>query len=199
MFKNTKLIGLFSLTAHLFSLGIAAPALSESQEYPSQVATDSYSRATWELESCTKKQNDVVSCVFLLTSDQDANNTIYTGNGTKLVDNEGNEYYVRKVQVLKGVVGPNTSLSLNMVVGSKYKATVDFSDIPASVLYATSLQITTYGSLVEFRRVPFINFDGSIPNVPRPARSRPKQDQSTPATNNIFTIPRICLPFIGCR
>ncbi|MCP2728251.1 hypothetical protein NJ959_07155 [Symplocastrum sp. BBK-W-15] len=53
MLKKTKLIGLLSLTACLFSAGIVAPALSQSQEYPTQVETSS--SVTWELKSCEKK------------------------------------------------------------------------------------------------------------------------------------------------
>lgn len=198
--KSTKLIELLSLTLCFCSTGIVKLAFAEPQEYPTQVSTDG--STTWELKSCARKPNNVISCILSLSSSEDRGYNIYTNNGTKLVDIEGYEYYVNKAQVLKGVVGHDAQLSFNMVRGSQYKATIDFSDVPTSVLYATSLRVgTNYFSdrgSVNFRNVPFINPDGSIPTVPRSSNRPVNPQQQTPATNPPSIIPRICLPFIRC-
>lgn len=199
MFKNTKLIGLFSLTACVFSAGIIAPVLSQSQEYPTQVATDG--SVTWELKSCAKKQNNVVSCIVSISTSQDGLYGIFVQNSTKLVDVEGNEYYPIKAQLLKRVAGAGSLLDFNMAKDSQYKVTIDFGDVPTSVLYGTLLQIAanhTISGGAKFRNVPIINPDGSIPAVPRSNRL-PNNNQ--PAnTNNPVSIPkpRVCLPIVGC-
>jgi hypothetical protein len=199
MIKTTKLIGLFSLTTCLFSAGIVAPASSQSQEYPTQVATDWF--VTWELESCARKTT-VISCTFSLSPSYDNGYTVYSDNSTKLVDSAGNEYYASKIQSGTKVVGANSQVNLNMVMGSHYKTTVDFNDVPNSVSYVTLLQISTSktGStgLAKFRNVPFINPDGSIPTVPRSINRSVNPQQQTPATNSPSIIPRVCLPLVGC-
>ena len=201
MRETTKLIGLFSLV-FFCSTNIVRPAFGEPQEYPSQVSTDG--SVTWELKSCARKQNNIVSCIVSVSRSEDGGYGIFVQNSTKLVDPEGNEYYPVKAQILKRVAGAGSLLSFDMAKGSQYKVTIDFSEVPTSVPYATLLQIAANGTITggaKFRNLPLINFDGSISEVPLSVRSRPTQDQSTPATNNnpIITIPRICLPLIGCR
>ncbi len=198
MYKNTKLIGLFGLTACVFSAGIVAPALSQSQEYPTQVATDWF--VTFELQSCTKKPNNIVSCTFSLIPSQDGGYAVYSSKSTKLVDSAGNEYYPSKIQSGTKVVGADSQVNFNMAMGSRYKTTIDFSDVPTSVPYATLLQIQTPNTgatgVAKFRNVPFINLDGSINEVPR--LSRPPVNNQPANTNNPTPGRRICLPIVGC-
>jgi len=197
MFKNTKLVGFFSLTACVFSVGIVAPVLSQSQEYPTQVSTDA--SVTWELKSCAKKPNNVVSCIVSVSRSEDGPYGIFVQNSTKLVDAEGNEYYPIKAQILKRVVGAGSLLDLNMAKDSQYKVTIDFGDVPISVPYATLLQIAanhTISGGAKFRNVPFINLDGSIPAVPR--SNRPPVNNQPVNTNNPTPRRKTCLPFVGC-
>jgi len=193
-----KQLGLFSSTLLFCSTGIVKTGLAEPHEYPSQIATDA--SVTWELKSCEKKQNLVVSCILYFTSSNDGGYYVSWSNGIKLVDGEGNEYYPSKLQIQKKVVGPNTPLYLNLAKDARYKTTIDFRDVPASTPYATLLEIgTSYGG-AKFRGVPFVNLDGSINEVPRSNRPPVNSGQSTPATNNSTApiIPRICLPLVGC-
>jgi len=197
MFKNTKLIGLLSLTTCFFSAGIVAPVLSQSQEYPSQVSTDG--SVTWELKSCAKKQNTIVSCIVSISTSQDGPYDISVQNSTKLVDVEGNEYYPIKAQILKRVAGAGSILEFNMAKDSQYKVTIDFGDVPTSVPYATLLQILVHHSNrggVKFRNVPIINLDGSIPAVPR--SERPPVNSQPANTNNPNSRRKVCLPVVGC-
>lgn len=194
MREVARVIGLFSLTLSFCSQAI--PVFAEVQEYPSQVATDG--SVTWELKSCSRKQNNVVSCILLLTKSEDGSYGIFSNNNTKLVDAEGNEYYPIKIQNLKKVVGSDALLQLNMAKDAQYKVTIDFGNVPPSVLYATLLQASANGTITgggKFRNLPFVNLDGSIPTVPIRRKSSANQQPSSP-TNS--PTPTICLPIVGC-
>lgn len=235
MFRLLKLIGLLSLSTSFFSVGIIAPALSQSQntptqetthnsrteskEYPTQIATDA--AVTWELESCTRKINHIVSCKFSFNSSGegpyrgDRGNGIYyisSNQNTKLVDSEGNEYYVSKATMKNKVIGTKSVFNLNMYTNVKYQVTFDFNGVPDLVPYGMLLEIGVgapgrdsgdYGSSVKYENVPFINLDGSISEVPISARHNKKpnhQDSNeNQNTNPIINIPKICLPLIGCH
>lgn len=230
MFKIPKIIGLLTLTTSFFAVGIIAPALSQSQkiptqetteskEYPTQIATDA--AVTWELESCTRKINHIVSCKFSFSSsgegpyNGDRGNGIYyisSNENTKLVDSEGNEYSVSKATMKNKVIGTKSAFNLNMYTNVKYQVTFNFSGIPDSVLYGMLLEIRVgapgrdsgdYGSSVKYENVPFINLDGSISEVPISARHKKKPNQQdshqNENTNPTINIPKICLPLIGCH
>ncbi len=198
MLKKTKLIGLFSLTACLVSAGIVAPALSQSQEYPTQIQTDS--SVTWELKSCAKKTNNVVSCNFSMSSSQDLQYTLGVLGVTglnKIVDPDGNEYSASKTQVGKRIAGSGIQLTFQMAKNANYATTIDYAEVPVSVSQIILLEIGTGPRSVKFRNVPIINPDGSftvIPNLPNSDNS-PGQPQSPNNSNNRG---RLCLPIIGC-
>ncbi|MEH1767534.1 MAG: hypothetical protein V7L27_26670 [Nostoc sp.] len=226
MFRLLKLVGLLSLSTSFFSVGIIAPALSQSQktptqettdnsrteskEYPTQIATDNEGSTsiTWELKSCAKKKDHIVSCIFSFSSSENLDYNVYSQNETRLVDKEGNEYHVSKIATPKKVVGYNSSLSFNVYKDVQYKVAIDFTDVPDSALYAIALYIKTGSRSLnqrwpEFQNVPFINLDGSISEVPISARHNKKpNDQDSNEnqnTNPIINIPKICLPLIGCH
>lgn len=222
MYKTTKLIGAISIALCFYSTGIVKPAFAETQEpptqkpldreYPTQVSTDQQGgiAITWELKSCAKKTNHVVSCMFSFISSENIDNngySIYSNNETKLVDNEGNEYHASKITLKNRIIGPNSILSLSVYKDAQYKITVDFNDIPDSVLYAIEMNIRTNTRSLNqrwpaFSNFPFINLDGSISEVPISKHPK-KTGQQTSDTNNsstpVIKVPRICLPFIGCR
>ncbi|AVH63613.1 hypothetical protein CDG77_20965 [Nostoc sp. 'Peltigera membranacea cyanobiont' 213] len=226
MFRLLKLIGLLALSTSFFSVGIIAPALSQSQktptqetmdnsrteskEYPTQIATDSQNNIsiTWELKSCAKKVNHTVSCIFSFSSSENLDYNVSSKNETKLVDNEGNEYHVSKIATPKKVVGYDKYLGFNVYKDVQYKVTIDFTDVPDSALYAIALYIGTSSRYLNqappvFQDVAFINLDGSISEVPISARHNKKpnhQDSNeNQNTNPIINIPKICLPLIGCH
>ncbi len=204
MFKNTKLIGLFSLTACFLSTGIVAPVLSQpqsqpqSQEYPTQVATDgSPVPTTWELKSCARKQNSIVSCILSLTRSSDGGYGISTNKDTKIVDAEGNEYYPSKVQVGKRIAGPGSPLTFDMAQNANYPTTIDFTGVPTSVSQITLLQIWNGGFYgVKFRNVPIINLDGSFTVIPSSERAPVNRQPAN--TNNSTPRRKVCLPIVGC-
>ncbi len=195
MFKNTKLIGLLSLTTCFFSAEIVAPVLSQSQEYPTQVETQG--SVTWELKSCARKPNTVVSCTLSLSSSQDLGYVVVLNNNTRIVDAGGNEYYASKVQVGKRIAGSSSQLNFDMAKNAIYPTTIDFTGIPTSVSQITLLQIITISYIqVKFRNVPIINADGSFTVIPSSERL-PNNNQ--PAnTNNPTPRRRVCLPIVGC-
>ena len=196
MLKNTKLIGLFSLTACLLSAGIVVPALSQSQEYPTQTAGDG--PRTWELKSCASKPNNVVSCNFSLISSEDGKMYLNNYNDTKIVDPEGNEYKESKIQVGKRTTGEGGSIVFDIVKSANYAINIDFGEVPTSVSQITLLQIGQLGApLVKFRNVPIINPDGSFTVIPNPPnRNRSPVESQTP--NNPNQRRRVCLPIVGC-
>ncbi|MEH2193590.1 MAG: hypothetical protein V7K98_13280 [Nostoc sp.] len=224
MFRLLKLIGLLSLSTSFFSVGIIAPALSQSQktptqetteskEYPTQIATDYIGGGanitiTWDLKSCAKKKNHIVSCIFSFSSSENLDYNVSSKNETKLVDNEGNEYHVSKIATSKKVVSYNNYLGFNVYNDVQYKVIIDFTDVPDSALYAIELDIGTHSRYLDqtmpvFHNAPFINLDGSISEVPISARHNKKpnhQDSNeNQNTNPIINIPKICLPLIGCH
>ncbi len=221
MFKIPKIIGLLTLTTSFFSAGIIAPALSQSQklptqetteskEYPTQIATDSQNNIsiTWELKSCAKKRNHIVSCIFSFSSGENLDYNVSSKDETKLVDNEGNEYHVSKIATPKKVIGYNNYLSFNVYKDVQYKVTIDFTDVPDSASYAIALYIGTHTRALNqsppvFQNTPFINLDGSISEVPISARHNKKPNQQdshqNENTNPSLNIPKICLPLIGCH
>jgi len=195
MFKNTKLVGFFSLTACVFSVGIVAPVLSQSQEYPTQVETQG--SVTWELKSCARKPNTVVSCTLSLSSSQDVGYVVVLNNNTRIVDAGGNEYYASKVQIGKRIAGSSSNLNFDMAKNAIYPTTIDFTGIPTSVSQITLLQIVTVSYVqVKFRNVPIINPDGSFTVIPMSERS-PVNNQPV-NTNNPTPRRKTCLPFVGC-
>ncbi|MEH2389207.1 MAG: hypothetical protein V7K14_26250 [Nostoc sp.] len=171
---------------------------SNSKDYPTQVATAS--GITLKLNSCARKQNHTISCIISFTPNNDGSYPVFSSSNSdsgKLVDNQGNEYPIISVQSLKKVVGTGTILQVSAVKDVESKFTINFGNIPDSVTYATLLQFVFVNQLAKFRGVPFINFDGSISDVPLAARHKDNSGSTNPPPNNI-SIPKVCLPIVGC-
>jgi hypothetical protein len=129
-------------------------------------------RVTWTLESCARKAR-IVSCTFSLDPTLDGGYSIYVGS-TKFVDAEGTEYFAKKAKIGKNIAGAENRLRVNLAIGSRYKTIIDFTEIPPSATYATLLQVRTptterSSGVLKFRNVPFVNPDGSYPEIPRPS------------------------------
>ncbi|MHC5725393.1 MAG: hypothetical protein ACYTXY_14900 [Nostoc sp.] len=155
---------------------------------------------TWELKSCARKQR-IISCIFTITPNAESRYDIrwYAGEGTQIVDAEGNEYSPNKVQIGKNFSGlSNRIITIQTVIGAHYKVIIDFVEVPASVPYITLLQVVgsdgVSGAKIAFRNVPIINPDGSFTPVP----DTPKPRVSQPSSNNPNSTPKICLPILGC-
>ncbi|WP_334944464.1 hypothetical protein [Nostoc sp.] len=155
---------------------------------------------TWELKSCARKQR-IVSCIFTITPNAESRYDIrwYAGEGTKIVDAEGNEYSPNKVQIGKNFSGlSNRIITIQTVIGAHYQVIIDFVEVPASVPYITLLQVvgSDGGSAanIPFRNVPIINPDGSSAPVPDLPKTPVKQQSS----NHNSPPPQICLPIVGC-
>lgn len=123
---------------------------------PSQTAVDS--NVTWELKSCLRKQKNV-SCIFSISTSEDRGYGISLNNKTSIVDASGNEYYSSKIQIGTRNAGSGGTLGLDLVKGSHYPTTIEFTGVPTSVSQVTLLEIQIiYGELIKFRDVP-INAD----------------------------------------
>lgn len=171
---------------------------SNSKDYPTQVATAL--DITLKLNSCARKQNHTISCIISFTPNNDGSYHVYSysnSNAGKLVDNESNEYPLISVQSLKKVVGTDSVLTVSAVKDVESKFTINFGSIPDSVTYATLLQFRFVDQLAKFRGVAFINFDGSISDVPLAARHKDNSGSTNPPPNNISR-PKVCLPIVGC-
>jgi hypothetical protein len=143
MLKNAKLVEFFSLAAvYLVSAEIAAPGLSQAQEYPTQVTTDSSSiPTTWELQSCTRQKSGIVRCILSLTTSQDHSYGVSTDYRTEIIDTEGNPYYASSVQVGDRLAESPNPLAFTMVQNTSYLTTIDFTRVPTSVSQITVLQV----------------------------------------------------------
>jgi len=202
MLKNVKLVGFFSLTAYSFLIGITPPVLSQTQEYPAQVASDGSSiPTTWHLQSCTRQKSGIVRCTLSLTTNQDHSYGVSTDYRTEIIDAEGNPYYPSRAQVEDRMAESPNPLAFTMVQNASYLTTIDFTGVPTSVSQITVLQVWNGGLYgVRFLNVPIINPDGSfavIPNSDRPSADTQLENNST--THRLGTTrPRVCFPGAGC-
>lgn len=150
-----------------------------------------------ELKFCARKMK-IVSCTFSLSSTVDQTLS-FTAKYSKMVDPEGTEYRLNKLQIGKNIAGSNGSTRINLVKDIKYKGIVDIGEVPTSTPYISLLDIvadyTINGTNFNFRNIPIINPDGSfapVPDTPKPRVSQPSSN------NNPVSIPQVCLPIVGC-
>ncbi|MBD2441304.1 hypothetical protein [Nostoc sp. FACHB-110] len=178
--------------------GTSTNSSSQTQEYPTQVTTEG--GVTWELKSCNRKKYNIVSCTFSITNSRDELYVVTTSKDyTKIVDTQGNEYYVGKIQQGKKVGGAglpiNSGFGFNVVQNIPYILTIDFNEVPDSVSQLSLFQaIAGAGWSVKFRNLPIVNLDGSFTVVP--TKDRPSAN--TQPVNNTIPKPKVCLPVVGC-
>ncbi len=134
------------------------PPISQSSPPPSTLPiTVVVGSVTWELKSCIAKQNNIVSCNFLLTSGQDVAYNVSLNGDTKIVDGSNNEYYAKTIYVGNKTAGTGNIIYFNMVKDAHSNVTIEFKEIPISVSQTFLLQIRATGS-VEFGTAQFRNF-----------------------------------------
>jgi hypothetical protein len=197
---------LLNLTVCFLGIGIATPGLSQTQEYQPQLTTDgSPVPTTWELQSCMRQQDSLVVCLLSLTTGQDHSYEVSTDHDTKIVDAEGNEYYLSRIHLSRTQVGniqpvitsgePPNPVAFNVAPNASNLIIVDFTGIPTSLSQIALLQVGNSGSHgVEFQNVPIINPDGSstvIPNSNQPSVNTQGENNSAPRR-------RVCIPLVGC-
>ncbi|MEH2459828.1 hypothetical protein [Nostoc sp.] len=129
-----------------------------------QTQTDSYIR--WDLKAC-KRDQDNVSCFFLITSSQDMAGMYgitwktNTNNGnTRIVGNDSSEHVPSSIQVIKnGSAGLNDgAIHFRVAQDTSYKAIVNFTDVSSSVkinlLQIDALWVGSHDTPLKFRNVP---------------------------------------------
>jgi hypothetical protein len=222
MRKSMNFFRLFSLTAILLSANVLTPSMSQSrevQEYPTQVGT--LYGTVLELNICKRQSKYSVRCTFTGTVSQDGYFVIYPVN-SKIIDPQGNEYLVNRIQSGKTLTAGNTEFKLSMVQNVKYLINIDFPGIPESVNKITLLKLAGFNnSTLDMRELPIVNRDGifiEIPPTPKKpvgSSTNPQPETSTeiaptpknpvgssnnsqPQTSNTPII-KICLPFMNCR
>lgn len=110
---------------------------------------------TFQLDSCTRKPDSIVSCHFTLTASQDASYDLSLSNSTEIVDGLNNPYYVNKGYIGKVTAGFNNSLQLNMVKDAHSNVIIDFTGVPTSVSQAFLVNLSIPGwTNVQFRNIP---------------------------------------------
>jgi len=136
---------------------------SPSTNPPSLVlpATQIFNSVSFQLDSCTRKQSDVVSCHLSLISNQDA--TYYLGltQDTRIVDNMNNPYYAVKGYIGKYSAGSNNFLGLYMIKDGHSNVIIDFN-VSTPISQILLLNIGLYNAAnpgnnvgsVQFRNVP---------------------------------------------
>ncbi|MEH2193591.1 MAG: hypothetical protein V7K98_13285 [Nostoc sp.] len=117
--------------------------------------TEVWGSVTFQLDSCTRKKSNIVSCHFSLISTQDINFQMSLANFTRIVDGSNNPYYVNKGYSGKLAAGVNNDLPLNMVKDAHSNVIIDFAGVPDSVSQAFLLNVRLNGgNNLEFRNIP---------------------------------------------
>ncbi|AVH63612.1 hypothetical protein NPM_1815 [Nostoc sp. 'Peltigera membranacea cyanobiont' N6] len=117
--------------------------------------TEVWGSVAFQLDSCTRKKGNIVSCHFSLISTQDVNFNVSLANDTRIVDGSNNPYYVNKGYSGKLAAGFNNNLPLNMVKDAHSNVIIDFAGVPDSVSQAFLLNLTLVGrGNLEFRNIP---------------------------------------------
>jgi hypothetical protein len=114
---------------------------------------------TWELKSCIREQTKV-SCIFLLSSSEDAGYGIL--GTTRMVDSDGTPYPPSLIQIGTESGSNGNRVGNNMVRGARYKTIIEFSDVPNLVSQVVLLQVlpsSGYYSGVKFRNVPIVSIE----------------------------------------
>jgi len=131
--------------------GKPEPLIPNRQENLQTVQSDN--NITWELHSCLRK-NKIISCNLAISANDDRDTLINLNSETKIVDLNGNEYSVNKVQIGNKFKESGNFFNFTIAKGGRYQTILYFYNVPATLTQANLLQINALGGeKIRFRDV----------------------------------------------
>ena len=111
---------------------------------------------TWELKQCTREKNNV-SCSFLLTTTNErVPYAFWLGNRSKMTDYHGYEYFSSKGTFVGNKAIAGSVISHEIQTGAEYAVSIDFAEIPTSVVEVNSLIVeNAAGNPIRFDNIHF--------------------------------------------
>jgi hypothetical protein len=122
-----------------------------------QTFVDERNHVTWDLTSCTRKNN--VICNFVLkTSLPEIDYTVHLNSNTEIMDSSNMQYFAIKASVLNQPAGASNSLQFKMAEGGTTNLSIEYQGIPPSVNQAILLKVSSSSnynnSQISFKDVP---------------------------------------------
>jgi pyrimidine deaminase RibD-like protein len=126
--------------------------IQASSDISDSIQTEVTGDLSLELQSC-KRAGKTVRCNLFLSTATSRTVNLSTKQ-TRIVDSEGTEYYPNRFEVDKYNAGSSGNLNLNFEKDTRYKTTIEFTDIPSNASQAALLNIGTPWGQAKFRNIP---------------------------------------------